>query len=281
MYYENLETVFTQKLRASIDDSTLAFLIDIEDVSKDLLNTLLPLTNSFTPGDQNFGLIVQFEKIIVNVLNSNRVKAAFNTLSPAVRDIFDQSLEEFRNEHGEPFRSIITNAAADITNTERSFREMPQMTSIPGYLSGVLRNNINKQPSIDAAQDYLIYYIPKMLNNFFGQRVVNNYESFARALNRRFANGFNLVWAKYAGPEDNKNRSFCADKVNEFFHRSEVESWPEMEGDWEGRMPQTNSANISEVLGGFNCRHKLQWVSSDKVPEGDKQAFAIGRSGFL
>ena len=50
----------------------------------------------------------------------------------------------------------------------------------------------------------------------------------------------------YAGPEDSRNRPFCAERVNKSFSIAEIDGWDNQQG-----IP----ANV--YLGGYGCRHWL------------------------
>lgn len=54
----------------------------------------------------------------------------------------------------------------------------------------------------------------------------------------------------YAGPKDERNRPFCAERVNKTFSREEIATWDNGQG-----LP----ADI--FCGGYNCRHELVPVS--------------------
>jgi hypothetical protein len=60
----------------------------------------------------------------------------------------------------------------------------------------------------------------------------------------------------YAGPKDQKNRTFCASRVNSEFNLDQISKFPEDNGS--GLNP------FYVAPGGWNCRHKLIFVTGDK-----------------
>jgi len=60
----------------------------------------------------------------------------------------------------------------------------------------------------------------------------------------------------YSGGTVTDSRVFCVERVGKKFTRSEVEAWGNIK-QWQGRIPSTNSTNIFELAGGFNCMHSI------------------------
>lgn len=77
------------------------------------------------------------------------------------------------------------------------------------------------------------------------------------ALNRtatlKKADDLNIEYFEYVGPDDDKTREFCAERVGEVFTRSEIASWDNGQG-----LP----ADV--YLGGYNCRHQLVAIPSEE-----------------
>lgn len=85
-------------------------------------------------------------------------------------------------------------------------------------------------------------------------------------------------WFYYAGSEVNHTRCFCHQRVGNYYHYLEVESWGDGQnlgdcdlgdGTWAGEIGGTNSSTIYSFLGGYNCMHSLMPVSEAVVPESD------------
>lgn len=73
-----------------------------------------------------------------------------------------------------------------------------------------------------------------------------------------------IEWYYYEGPTSLGTRDFCKERVGHFFHKTEIEKWPEEE--WKGKKPGTNKETIYIFCGGYNCRHQLLAVLEDQVP---------------
>lgn len=85
-------------------------------------------------------------------------------------------------------------------------------------------------------------------------------------------------WFYYAGSEVENTRCFCAERVGNYYHYKEIESWANGEnlgdcniggGKWAGQIPGTNSSTIYSYLGGYQCMHSLIPVSEAIVPDSD------------
>lgn len=83
-------------------------------------------------------------------------------------------------------------------------------------------------------------------------------------------------WFYYAGGEVDATRCFCLNRVGNYYHYLEVESWGNGEnlgecniggGVWAGQIAGTNSKTIYSFLGGWNCLHSIMPVSISIVPE--------------
>lgn len=87
-------------------------------------------------------------------------------------------------------------------------------------------------------------------------------------------------WFYYSGTEVDKTRCFCKERVGNYYHYLEIESWGRGEnlgdcnvgdGMWAGEIPSTNETTIYSYLGGYNCNHSLIPVSEAVVPESDME----------
>lgn len=85
-------------------------------------------------------------------------------------------------------------------------------------------------------------------------------------------------WFFYSGDVISTSRPFCEERHNEYFYYKEIEGWPEgrrqegqstpdQNGNWAGKIPETNSTTIYSYRGGFNCGHSIIPVSIFSVPK--------------
>lgn len=74
-----------------------------------------------------------------------------------------------------------------------------------------------------------------------------------------------VEWFFYSGDLISTSRPFCEKRHNEFFYYKEIEAWAAK--DWDGKIPETDSATIYSYAGGFSCRHSILPVSIFAVPK--------------
>jgi len=79
------------------------------------------------------------------------------------------------------------------------------------------------------------------------------------------AQSINAQWFKYVGRPIKTTRAFCEERANKYYHINEIKSWGNLE--WNGQIEGTDSTNIFNYRGGWNCRHIIQFVSIRLVPE--------------
>lgn len=90
---------------------------------------------------------------------------------------------------------------------------------------------------------------------------------FSRNLTTVVTESLGLEWFVYLGGLVRDSRDFCRERNGKYWHQSEVNAWASE--DWPEKITGTNQSNIAENLGGYNCRHILQPVPVDLVPDKD------------
>ncbi len=93
-------------------------------------------------------------------------------------------------------------------------------------------------------------------------------------------------WFYYSGTTVGHTRCFCKERVGNYYHYKEIESWGNGDnlgdcdlgdGTWAGEIDGTNQNTIYSYLGGYNCLHFIIPVSIEVVPEADiKRAENLG-----
>ena len=96
--------------------------------------------------------------------------------------------------------------------------------------------------------------------------------SYAAAVNDELG----IEYFQYLGGEIPTTRPFCQHREGAIFHRKEIEAWGDGKnsggindirgGTWDGRIDGTDSRSIFTFVGGWNCRHYLVPVISQRVP---------------
>lgn len=115
-------------------------------------------------------------------------------------------------------------------------------------------------------------------------------EAFAvsdRAYSSAVSDELGIDWFWYSGGLVGDSRKFCVERVDQYFHRKELEAWGSGKrtpgfsypqgGIWQGHRRGTNSQTIFTYLGGWNCMHSSMGVSALVVPKKDlKRAIKLG-----
>ncbi len=93
-----------------------------------------------------------------------------------------------------------------------------------------------------------------------------------------------LKWYKYQGGRKTSSRCFCLERVDKYFHVSEVEHWGETPSLWNscktklhkggGMIAGTNKTTIFTYRGGWQCNHQIMPVSEKIVPKKDLDRFS-------
>lgn len=94
------------------------------------------------------------------------------------------------------------------------------------------------------------------------------------------ADALDVQFVRYVGGTVVDSRCFCEQRNGGYFHIEEVRAWGDgdlsaggldescKEDDgWQGMYVGTNSGNIEQWLGGYNCKHSLVYVSEINVPD--------------
>jgi len=84
------------------------------------------------------------------------------------------------------------------------------------------------------------------------------FQQYDRSISKEYADQLNLNYAVYSGTTMSETRPFCSARVGKVFTRKEVESWRNLS--FQGK---PKNYNPSTDLGGYNCRHSLDWISDE------------------
>jgi len=97
----------------------------------------------------------------------------------------------------------------------------------------------------------------KIVNKYFSRWTHDIYNQYQRIGGDEIRKDIGLRFAIYQGGLIATSRGFCESRNGKVFHESEIESWQGL--NWEGK-PETGY-NPFYDLGGYNCRHRLDWIS--------------------
>lgn len=92
---------------------------------------------------------------------------------------------------------------------------------------------------------------------------------YSRSYQEAMTSDLKLDFYLYAGGIMDTTRPFCQERVGQYFHRKEIESWADLT--WQGKNPLTTASSIFVFVGGFSCQHSLIPVSDIIVPAEDKK----------
>lgn len=102
------------------------------------------------------------------------------------------------------------------------------------------------------------------LQSYAGQIVTDTLFNFSRSLQESVSQNAGLQFIRYSGGTVADTRDFCAERVDNFYHKAEVEKWASLS--WEGKRKGTTSSTIFIYAGGYRCMHQIVYVSEAIVP---------------
>ncbi len=138
----------------------------------------------------------------------------------------------------------ITNILNQNANTGAAFNDLTKQ----------LRTFIMGSPEVDGA-----------LTRYTKQIVTDTLFNYNRAYQEAISASSGLVWTKYVGGVMDTTRPFCAARVGNYYHKTEVEKWASQE--WAGKRPGTNKSTIFIYAAGYNCKHSIVYVPESTVPK--------------
>lgn len=145
-------------------------------------------------------------------------------------------------------------------------------------LNGTVSGEMTQVQAVDIVRDYVLgnAQVDGRLLRYSKQVARDAFSISDRRYTRVVADDIGMVWFKYQGGTVNDSREFCVQRAEEIFHKSEVESWGNIQ-QWQGRIRGTNSSNIFEFAGGYNCMHSILPVSESDVPPEKLEQYANTR----
>lgn len=133
-------------------------------------------------------------------------------------------------------RRDITNYLLQEVSVGRSFGEL--LKGLSEYIVG--NQNVN---------GVLLRYVKTELHDMTMR--------FSQAIDNQYAKALQLQYFVYQGTRKDTTRDFCNERVNKCYHRNDVDSWPK-------DLPYfPPNYNFYEDRGGYNCRHRIAWVSNE------------------
>lgn len=250
-----------------------------------LIDQLIRLTGGLTVRSngkiantvENLKKLREIRRLFNNVVNNpqyakqiENIKPIFDKLSTRITAYFAKTFDLAKDYDSKAVFKFLKEDAIEQTVSLLTNRGLGAVFSKP--IENVLKQNISGGGTIDQLTEQLKSELGKagatnqvFLERYLGQIAGDSVNEFSRNYINTFAEDLGLEWYLYEGKAISSSRSFCEDRANRYYHRSEVESWADLK--WQGKIPQTNSVTIFSFVGGYNCRHYLIPVPESVVPE--------------
>lgn len=237
----------------------------LNNSSQELIRALL--LNFNPPTDDNghlkFSLayIALFNRIWDRWVRGDR-KAALDVVSSDLSDIHQSVLEYYSDELDGDDIEVSPKVARIIDSLGFSSFASGTFAGII-LLAADVKNRIQQKIiyAMTSGQSFgylgsIISEIPTELSKYHKGYLFDLYSQVERIAAQTYAIDLNLTHAVYAGDVIETTREFCEDRVHKAFSLQEIQSWNDL--DWRGKIP---GVDVLVALGGYNCRHYLNWVS--------------------
>jgi hypothetical protein len=273
-----------EEIEASISSAIGAFSSDIETFQGILDGKLLSVLKNLELDSDGYikqsavnrRILYDAENLIYDLLPGSNYTAIVSqalTVIPAIdslnSDYFTAISDSF-NSNRTFFSSL---QKQTISSIENNLLQDGLTASIKDPLVSILNQNVNSGGQFPGFLQQVRDYIKgtdevegRLLSysrTYLSDALFDYHRSFQQAV----VNDLKLTWYSYSGGVMDKTRPFCEERVGNFYHQKEIESWANT--DWQGKRPGTTSSSIFIYCGGYNCRHSLIPVSETLVPKID------------
>lgn len=269
-----MQTAFDKQQKAVLDEISL------------LINELDIKAGQILINKNNLDLIAKIDTDLKKVfLNEDYLKSVKQFAKE-----FDKQALINNNLINSGLGEIATTAASEsyIALSKRSAVQSligaPIDTEFIRPVQSILENAVVNGASLkDTLSDIKIFIegdskVNSKLSSYVKQVTNDAFAISDRSYTSIISDALDAEWFYYAGGEVEATRCFCEDRVGNYYHYLEIESWGNGDnlgrcnigsGTWAGEIEGTNSKTIYSYLGGWNCQHSLMPVSISIVPESD------------
>lgn len=210
---------------------------------------------------------------------------SFEETKTLIDNYFSTIVSDF-NGKGELFKAILNNS---VSITAESLLGAGISNDIINPISDYLSKSVTSGSNLtELIQDLKAKIIGDKEN--LGYLIKNVKQISTDSLNQYSANyiktvsdDLGLKWYKYQGGKKTSSRCFCLERVDKYFHITEVEHWGETPSLWNscktklhkggGMIAGTNKSTIFTYRGGWQCNHQIIPVSEKIVPKKDLDRF--------
>lgn len=195
--------------------------------------------------------------------------SAINTINDLNTGYFSSVSETF-NENRNFIKSL---QAQTVESIESTLLQDGLTAQIKNPLSDILNRNVNAGGQFSGFLEEVRAFIKGndqvegRILSYSRTYLSDTLFNYSRAYQEAMTADLKLDWYMFSGGVMDKSREFCIERTGNYYHRSEIEKWPNME--WQGKRQGTTKSSIFIFLGGYNCRHSLIPVSKKIVPKED------------
>jgi hypothetical protein len=194
-----------------------------------------------------------------------------NVVNVAMYDYYDQQFKKLTSKTVDYFGPFKPTEAAQKrilnrgeTITEGFLNDLFDNNQITTAIQQTIKNGINSNQNKTELKSVLTLQIKGkegkfgLLENYHYRNGTDELQAYTRTLDEQFSIEAKLNYAIYAGGEIKTTREFCDQRNGKVFNRETILSWNHTPANWSGRKENNN---ILIDLGGYNCRHNLDWIS--------------------
>lgn len=229
------------------------------------------VVNSFLPEmDINKGKVVNSTKNLKLINTSDGLKKFFKeAINIALKDYYQEQFKSITAKTGRIYEQFSPNATSKKAVEERGKLMVEGLldsifgnTTVQTGIQTTLRNSVIAGQQTNVLKQLLESQIQGKegkygsLTHFHYGNGYDQMQSYSRSLDNDYSTVLSLNYAIYQGGEIKTTRQFCEERAGKVFNRETVLSWQNEE--WTGKIP---NGDILIDLGGYNCRHDLDWIS--------------------
>lgn len=194
-----------------------------------------------------------------------------NVVNVAMYDYYDQQFKKLTTKTVDYFGPFNPTEAAQKrilnrgeTITEGFLNDLFDNNQITTAIQQTIKNGINSNQNKTELKSVLTLQIKGkegkfgLLENYHYRNGTDELQAYTRTLDEQFSLEAKLNYAIYAGGEIKTTREFCDQRNGKVFNRETILNWNHTPSNWSGRKENNN---ILIDLGGYNCRHNLDWIS--------------------
>lgn len=232
-----------------------------------VLNYLLP-TLEINPNNTIKSTNANLKKINKATGLKRFIKKVVNV---AMFDFYDQEFNRLTGATEKYFKPFEPTAAAQkrilnrgATLTDGFINDLFDNNQITNAIQQTIKNGINSNQNKTDLTALLTDQIKGkekkfgLVQSYHYQNGYDEFQAYTRTLDDQFSKASDLNYAIYAGGKITTTRKFCDDRNGLVFNRETILTWNHTPETWVGRK---DNNNILIDLGGYNCRHNLDWIS--------------------